>query len=126
MSDHDDGGFDDELVPPDDAIADQVLRDLLTRIPHDPDAIGEIPADALAEIDRAVTAAWPDDRPPNAEQIAREDGDDPFLPHDVAPDHPWSDDVHPGHDAYGHEDSHGGHEQPDDRGHHGHDDGWHF
>jgi hypothetical protein len=91
MSDHDDGAFDDDLVSTDDAIVDQMLRDLLTRIPHSPDPTGEIPAEALAEIDRAVHAAWPDDSPPSAEQIAREDGDDPFLPHEIASDHPWSD-----------------------------------
>jgi hypothetical protein len=126
MSDHDDGGFDDDLVSADDAIIDQVLRDLLTRIPHSPDAHVEIPADALAEIDRAVSAAWPDHTPPSAEQIAQEDRDDPFVPHDGASDHPLSDEPHHGHGAYGHDDPHGGHEQPHDDGHHGDDDGSHF
>ncbi|MEZ0352084.1 hypothetical protein [Mycobacterium sp. pR1184] len=126
MSDHDDGGFDDEFFFADDAVTDQVLRDLLTQIPHSPDPTGEIPAEALAEIDRAVSAAWPDGTPPSAEQIAREDGDDTHLTDDSASHHPWSDHGHPGHGGYGHDDHHGGDQQPDDHGHHGHDDGWHF
>ena len=61
---------------------DDALRDLLTFVPDELDAV--LPADALAQIRDAVEVGWPDGHPPTVDELANDGAHGAPVEHSAA------------------------------------------
>jgi hypothetical protein len=73
MDRYDDGPFGDSATNPDAVLLDRNLRGLLTNIPDQYSTDAAVPANVAVRIHAAVLSAWPNGRPPTADELAAED-----------------------------------------------------
>lgn len=75
--------YGDPETDPEAAMADEILRDLLSDVP--PDAVTD-PDQASMMIEVAMATAWPDGTPPSIDELAQDPDFDAVMAIDVAAD----------------------------------------